>query len=229
MAFGLALTGCASQASKNTGDKQQGAEDDPLTRKDGEDVEKAEGCAAGGSGLWLARAGSQPFKGDTVTVYTDRSKKKVTLCEALLKTRKKVAIFQFAGVECISCQDESKELQEKIKSSPYGKDIAHIVILTDFFKDYKDEQFKGFLDEYAPGDPAYYDEAALWKSLSKNPAAPDRATIFAMDVNMNGYLLNETGKGGIQIWEHAEEMAKGLSKSSTKTNTKTSTSGGTKP
>ncbi len=123
-----------------------------------------------------------------------KAKSQVSLLEVLKASGKKVAIFQFAGAECLSCQDEAREIEAKLSASAKGKDIVHIVVLTDFFKDYEASEFKAFMDKYAPKATAVYDEAKIWKKYSKNPASPSRATIMALNLDEEVAIFKEDGE-----------------------------------
>lgn len=186
LTLAMVLSACATeQAQKTNAAKQPAAAN--------ADVQKLE----------------KPEKGEgtTIKVYRDRSKSELSLLDAVKATGKKVAIFQFAGVECLSCFDESKEIEAKIKASPKGKDIAHIVVITDLFKDYKDEEFKEFMTKYAPNGTAVYDEAKLWKRYSADPKSPDRATILAMNLDQEFKVSTEPGQQ-MTIISAAEALVK---------------------
>lgn len=164
------LQGCASQAPK---------------------AQRAEEPAAG------AVEGSAVAKIDAskeMVYQSYKAKTQVSLLDVLKASGKKAAIFQFAGTECLSCQDEAKEIEAKLAVSAKGQDIAHIVVLTDFFKDYEASEFKAFMDKYAPKATAVYDEAKIWKKYSKNPAAPSRATIMAMNLEEEVAIFKEEGE-----------------------------------
>lgn len=192
----IVTVGCASSASKegkspasNTNApnelKKDSTKTDPSKKKD------TYACDDGASLMF--KEGALDIEGNDLSVYTGRDKEKKTLCEVLASTGKKSGIFQFAGFTCISCMDEAIELQKFVKSNK-GSDVAHIVVFTDLFEDATDENFKTFVDQYAPDATVVYDEAKLWKYWSKDPSLPNRATIMSMNMNAEGHILNDGGE-----------------------------------
>ena len=120
-------------------------------------------------------------------LFADRaafnSKNAMTLVDAVKNSGKKVGIFQFVGIDCVSCREEMKQIDEMIKASPKGGDIVHIVVMTDHFKDVTDAEYKTFFAKYAPGATAVYDDSLVWRHFASNPRLPDRATIIAMNTD----------------------------------------------
>lgn len=152
--------------------------------------------------------GATKLDGGSIFLYKDRSKQNLSLLEALKVSGKKVAIFQFAGIECASCRDEAKELETKIAADPNGKSIAHVLVLTDFFKDYTDAEFAEFRTTFAPSAILAYDEARIWKQFSEDPSLPSRATIFTMNLKGEAIIFNVEGKQ-ISVFEAAVALLKG--------------------
>lgn len=209
-------TGCASQASQKTGEGgASSGEAQPVKKakksksSKSNSGSKSESACTTGISLSLYDQGKDKIEGDELAVYTGRSKDTKSLCEVLEESGKKVAIFQFAGVFCISCQQEAQELRRELEASRYGDDIAHVVVMTDFFSDFADDVFQGFMRKFAPDSISVYDEAKLWKYFSQDPSEPNRATIMAMDLDMNAVILNQDGQQG-GIVAAAEKMAKAL-------------------
>lgn len=208
--------GCASQASQKTGEGGDSGEAMPVKQKKKtskkkpvETDESSQTACESGSWFDLYDQGKETIAGDELAVFTGRSKSTKSLCEVLEESGKTVAIFQFAGVFCISCQQEARQLRDELASSPYGKNIAHVVVLTDFFADFADDAFSGFMSRFAPNSIAVYDEAKLWKYFSQDPSQPNRATIMAMDLDMNAVIYNEEGQQS-KIVAAAEKMAKAM-------------------
>jgi len=196
----ISLVSCASSSAQKsqTPAKENNAPDElkkdtnakPNPNKKG--TTTVEGYVCDDEGLQFTQ-GKTEIDGTNLSLFTGRSKNKKTLCEVLKSTGKKAAIFQFAGWNCISCMEEAKDLQKFVKSSK-GKDIAHVVVMTDMFADTTDENFQEFIDLYAPDATVMYDEAKLWKYYSKDSSLPSRATIMSMNLNAQGHVQNEEGQ-----------------------------------
>jgi len=168
LALAASLVSCASQAPQQ--------EETPKTQKGAE------------------ATGKRKVDGHGLKVMADRSRKEKSLHDVLSASGKKVAIYQFAGVDCLSCQEEARELQAKIKAHARGVEILHVVVLTDFFADYTDEEMAVFPKTYAPTAAVVYDEAKLWKHFSANPAEPNRSTILAMNLATVAAVFNTEGE-----------------------------------
>lgn len=199
----LFSAGCASKASQQGQSPASESKTPDELKKDEKNTAKKPNTGGGtssiegytcdsGSSLNFAE-GKYDIDGNNLSLFKGRSKSKMTLCEVLKQTGKKAAIFQFAGWYCTSCMNEAKALQ-KFVSSSNGKDVAHILVFTDLFEDSRDEDFKDFIDSYAPKATVMYDESKLWKYYSKDPANPSRATIMTMNLNAEGQILNEEGQ-----------------------------------
>ena len=202
----MITAGCASGASQEVEKQEKKPQldiDDEFD--DGEDGERLgqqqgdedalgsqkQGCEKYSSGFGLYAQGTKQIPGYKIRVKTSRNSEKVSLCDVLEKTGAKVAIFQFAGVECASCMDEAKLLSKKFANND---DIAHVVVITDFFKDYEDWEFKKFMNTYARGSELIFDEARLWKYFSEDSSLPNRATIMAMNTNLDATVYNKEGQ-----------------------------------
>lgn len=190
--------GCASNTSQEgqapaTNNKQpeELKKDDKKDGTGGKTTVEGYACETGASLKF--KEGPLDIDGNDLSLFTGRDKKKKTLCEVLVGTGKKAAIFQFAGVTCISCMEEAKEIKAFLKTSA-GKDIAHVLVFTDLFSDVTDAEFQAFVDKHASHATVAYDEAKLWKFWSKDPSQPNRATIAAMNLNAEGHVMNEGGE-----------------------------------
>lgn len=148
--------------------------------------------------------------GAGLKVFRDRAgysaNTQISLLDVLRSTGKKVGIIQFAGVECAECIDTSKHLEALLKTSPKGKDIAHIVVVTDFFSDYSDLEFRTLLASMAPDGVPVFDEAKLWKRYIFNKQTP-RATIIAMNLNQQS-VMSTQGGAELSIIPAAEALVK---------------------
>lgn len=180
-------SGCASQASQQATTQKAGKnEQDKLGDANPNTATDCSGAPA----LGLYTPGRGTIDGRGMTVYTGRDKQTKTLCQVLQGTGKKAAVFQFAGATCISCQDEALELEKLVATDAAGRDIAFVVVLTDFFSDMDDNSFQNFKTRYAPNATVVYDEAKLWKYFSANPAMPNRTALMTMNLGMNAVVIN---------------------------------------
>lgn len=78
------------------------------------------------------------------------SERPTSLCDVLRATNKKVAIFQFAGSDCLSCKDEAKATQAALRTSGRSLDILHVVGFTDKRGRAAEQEFQTFMQENAP-------------------------------------------------------------------------------
>jgi hypothetical protein len=154
--------------------------------------------------------GAAKIDGEGIKLYKDRAgydaKTQISLVDALKLTGKKVGIIQFAGVECTECIDTSLAIEKAIKASPKGKDMIHIMVVTDFFRDYTDAEFKAALAKMAPEALPVFDEAKVWKKYITDPKAP-RATVIAMNLDQEATLSTAAGQE-LSIVPAAEKLVK---------------------
>lgn len=114
----------------------------------------------------------------------------VSLQDALAASGKKAAIFQFAGVTCTTCQADAKEFTAQLQGS-LGAKAAHFIVFTDFFEDFQEQDFAGFMSTWAPRSlRAHDDHGKLWISLQQNPSKPDRNVIVVLGQNGRGMFTN---------------------------------------
>lgn len=108
----------------------------------------------------------------------------------LAASGKKAAIFQFAGVTCDTCQADAREFTVAAQSMG-GSGAAHFVVFTDFFEDFQDQDFAGFMENFAPHSVrAHDDRGSLWISLQQNQAKPERNVIVVLGQNGRGMFTN---------------------------------------
>lgn len=106
----------------------------------------------------------------------------VSLCSAFVPQQKKVAIFEFAGVLCLTCRDEAPQIQKFIASSSLGSQIAHIVVFTDFKSERTPAQVTDFLTKYTNSKAtALFDQdQKLWKAFAQS-SSPEFGTTIAIN------------------------------------------------
>jgi len=136
--------------------------------------------------------------------------RRMTVAQMVRATGKKVAIFQLAGVTCVTCVDESREFERKIAASSVGSQIAHIILFTDRRADYLEEDFTRFMSSNSVnGIRAHDEDGKLWRALQpqKDVREPGRSPVFAADVDGNGAFINLSGRL-LDIFAAAERLAK---------------------
>jgi len=130
-----------------------------------------------------------------------------SLCDYIKDTDSKIAIFQFAGVTCLSCQVEAEDITQKMILTTKYPDVSHIVALTDYREDYDEAMYGEFMKSYAPFSIRAHDSnIALWKYFSVNPNRPTRPTIAAIADNGLAYVINQEGDDPMRILDVVEAM-----------------------
>lgn len=140
-------------------------------------------------------------------VYNGRT---MNLPEVLIASGKSAAIFQFAGVTCITCQRDAQEYTSRIQRSASKNKLAHIVVFTDFSEDFQENDFASFMSQYAPQSIRTHDSnGRLWLSLQKDPSMPDRNVMVVLGQNGSGLSLNEATSHDV-IFNTLEALASGV-------------------
>ncbi len=118
--------------------------------------------------------------------------KEIRLCEIMIQEKKRAMILQFAGVLCYSCQDEAKYINENLTLKNLRDEILHVVVITDFLEDYSEEEFRGFMQQYAPqGFRSHDPTIELWRYFSIDPTMPTRPTFVALNLDGDAKVINE--------------------------------------
>ncbi len=116
----------------------------------------------------------------------------MSLAEVLTASGKSAAIFQFAGVDCVTCQQDAQEYTGRIQRSPSQNRIGHVIVFTDFSGDFQESEFAAFITRFAPQSTRTHDSnGRLWLSMQKNPSMPDRNVMVVLGQNGTGLSLNE--------------------------------------
>ena len=218
----LTSVGCASSAAQQTEQPgyNGGGDDDLVERRDDEgedDRRDSEGAnltprceddslrLAGGFNLF--EQGEFRLRGHDFKLYLDDSKRdQVSFCDILDRERAKVAIFQFAGVDCKECFEHSEEIQDFKKEYRHGDDIVHVLVMTDFFEDYPNfSDFERFQDNWARDSFMAFDESRWWKHFSEDPSLPIRTTTIIMNLDMDAIVINKEGQHS-KIFAAAENL-----------------------
>ncbi len=142
-----------------------------------------------------------------------QNERETSLCSLLLAADKEVVIFQFAGVLCLSCQEEAEYFSTKLENEAFASRVLHVVVITDFKSDYSESEFQYFMDTYAPKSSRVHDlEIKLWKYFSNDPTQPVRPTIVAMNRNSDAVILNNEGEDHSRIISATEALLDKLDK-----------------
>lgn len=142
---------------------------------------------------------------NTLALTTAEGRSK-TLCENLIEMNSPVAIVQFAGVTCLSCQHEAQFFTEKLGSTQVpGSKILHTVALTDLLTDYEETDFTRFMTSFAPQSQRMHDaNTTLWRYFSADPNEPTRPTIVAYNRSGWSYVINTETKTAEEILSMAK-------------------------
>ncbi len=81
------------------------------------------------------------------TTFLDTTQGQVSACEVLESKGWDIAIFQLAGVTCLSCQEEAVKLSKVVSGQ---RRLVTPVVLTDFFEDYDAKDYDDFMKQFAP-------------------------------------------------------------------------------
>lgn len=206
----IVLTSCAGSAAQ---EKTQKVEKPASSSDAGKQVSQGD-CFAGAISLTAMREQCKiDGKGYKFTLRD--MKTAATLQDVVKATGKKVAIFQLVGVTCISCQEESREIERRVAKGSYSDDIAHVLLFTDRAADeYSEKQFNDFVKAHSNNALRAHDvDGKLWLAIQPETAdgAPGRSPIFAMDSEGNGAFINLEGRM-MDIVAAAERLAKNANK-----------------
>jgi len=214
MAVAILITvtiACASQtAPKKEPVKDAGTGNSTLA--DGGTVT---GC---GGTKYTVPKGDARIDGKGLQVITSLSTEaRQSLCDQLLKSGKKVMVFQLASITCVTCLDATKELDRNIKSSSYSSSIGHTIVFVDQVSDYKNDQGRpktAFIDRSVPGLPYVFDiNTTLWKKFTQAGASSQQYSVIIMNKASSGKSLRENGELD-QVVPYAETLVDQLSASS---------------
>jgi hypothetical protein len=73
------------------------------------------------------------------------------LCVLLKDAQVPVGIFQFAGVRCLSCQDEAKAITALLKTAPKRTSIKHFLVFVDPASAGLDDEIPLFIKDFTAG------------------------------------------------------------------------------
>jgi hypothetical protein len=125
----------------------------------------------------------------------------MSLCDLAGQTGKRIVIFQFAGIDCLTCKDESRLFHSQLSTSADGTNIAHVLIATDLKSQISVDMFVN--DFTRPTSPnaitAQDDDAKNWKAFSPNPLSPSRPVIVVLERNGYVRLINENSVNSVNM------------------------------
>ena len=139
----------------------------------------------------------------TLTSQDGRTK---SLCDNLVDMNSPVGIVQFAGVTCLSCQQEAQFFTSKLGlTQTYGNKNLHTGALTDLLTDYQESDFVRFMKTYAPQSLRMHDaNTTLWRFFSADPNEPTRPTIIAYNRYGWSYIINTENRTADEILAAAQ-------------------------
>ncbi len=200
--FAFASVACGSGLDRNIGDIR--------------DLFGAQGTGSGNGDCTIsAVSNSEKSAGYTSlninSLQLEENGEYVSICRIMKRNDMKSVVIQFAGVTCLSCQDEAIFYQGIIPNYK-EKGVGHIVALTDRKRDYPESMFKYFMSAYAEDAVRVHDQNAqeipvLWKLFSKDPQNPNRPTIITVNVEGKGFVINDHSVDMGKASEKALELA----------------------
>lgn len=114
-----------------------------------------------------------------------------SLCNVLRLNNKKVAIFQFAGVDCLSCQDEAKATQAALAVSGAGAVVMHVLAFTHKRGDFTAQDRQDFARKNAPTAFLANDyDQRMWNFV--NPMK--RPATLIMNTDMQAVRITSEGE-----------------------------------
>ena len=132
----------------------------------------------------------------------------LNLCQVLKESGKKAAVFQFAGVTCVTCRAESKEFENSIRKANLEDDVLHVIVFTDRQREYDEQSFREFMQQYAPKSLRLHDDdGLLWKALNRNSVVPDRGVVAGLGMNGKDAFSDVEGKV-LDIWPEVMALAR---------------------
>ena len=161
-AFALTQTACGSDLDRNIGEVRS--------------LLPAIGAGSGSGDCNLAApTASESNSGLTAlninALQLEENGEYTSVCNIMKRNGFKSAVIQFAGVTCLSCQDEAIYYQEVLPQ--YAEQgVGHILALTDRKSDYPETMFSYFMSAYAESAVRVHDQNSddipvLWKYFSK--------------------------------------------------------------
>lgn len=123
--------------------------------------------------------------------------KPISFCDVLIASGKEAIVLQFAGVLCITCQEEAVYLSAAIsRNSSRSSKIGHVIVFTDFYDDFSEEDYQNFMATYAVGSLRNHDDSIkYWKTFTTDPKNPTRPTFFAMNNGQEAQIFNDSSGG----------------------------------
>ena len=136
-----------------------------------------------------SNVGSKLVDGNGLFIYVNEQP--VRLCDVLRMNNKKVAIFQFAGVDCLSCQDEAKATQAGLLSSGNAASVMHVLAFTHKRGDFTPQDGQDFARKNAPSAVTGNDyEQKMWNFV--NPTK--RPATLIMNIDMQAVAVTNEGE-----------------------------------
>jgi len=198
--------GCASGAAKQNSQASQDNKARDASRIESSSCEQTADDSMTSRGAIDAVLRNKPV--GSWVVSDSSGDRLINLCQVLKESGKKAAVFQFAGVTCVTCRDESKEFEARIQRGNLEDDVLHVIVFTDRRREQSDEAFNSFMRQYAPKSLRLHDDdGLLWKAVNRNSKIPDRGVVAALGMNGKDAFSDIEGKV-LNIWPEVESLAR---------------------
>lgn len=194
VALVIVFSGCASKSSKTNGGGSAQPTGPQFGQQTGGNATTIPGvpnqvgaslnCIGQPIGPASAAGLSKPIDGNALFIYVNEQP--VKLCDVLRMNNKAVAIFQFAGVDCLSCQDEAKATQAGLLASGSAASVMHVLAFTHKRGDFTAQDGQDFARKNAPSAVTGNDyEQKMWNFV--NPMK--RPATLIMNINMQAIAV----------------------------------------
>jgi len=101
-----------------------------------------------------------------LTLNTSDGKGTTTLESHARSSGKAYSVYQFSGVTCESCMQDSPKVQADLKRL---SQVSRVVVFPNQFAEYTSSEYQGFINSYAPGAARLVDSnLSVLKSIRRN-------------------------------------------------------------
>jgi AhpC/TSA family len=182
------LVGCMPAPSSNTGSGQAPAQANT-------------GTTTAPKGTGLTDIGSS-------TLFVTQQSAKVSFADIAKNSPADVVVFEFFGVECVSCTTEAPYVSSVL--AKFGTRVQTVVIFPNQLGEYSTDRYEEFTEKYAANSPYAVDGTLeVLKKIRKN--ATQYFGIFAIVAkDGRGTILNSNPGTEYQLVEGSVKAALGL-------------------
>lgn len=188
VAFVACATGCSSGSSQKT---TTPAPATTTTVASADTVCRINGTATSAIGPNATANGG--YNANGIAAFDSTEQQRKSFCDFLIGTNKKVAVFQLAGVACLTCQTEARNLTQGLARSQYASSIAQFIVFTDLPNERNATVVGNFMSQYTSQQTLslFDDQQKIWTLLS-----PSRAfgTVLIIDLKGDVQLISQEGQ-----------------------------------